>query len=131
MNKVETRISSASCMIRHMQLMMTGEKGIIMTKKYGIWNIVALTADNEVVKRDITATSGKDAKSRMLAIYANAEILKMTRKVWLDGFSYAELSAALTAFNPYYADALMVILDDFGVFSAPVEDCDKCEIAVD
>lgn len=100
----------------------TGEKGNIM-KKYGIWNIVALTTDNEVVKRDITATSGKDAKSRMLAIYANAEILKMTRKVWLDGFSFAQLSAALMEATPVYADALLTILDDCGVFSVPVDEC--------
>lgn len=100
-------------------------------KKYGVWNIVALTADNEVVKRDITATSGKDAKSRMLNIYPNVEILKMTRKVWLDGFSYAQLSAALLEATPVYADALLSILDDCGVFSVPVEECDACEITAD
>lgn len=102
-----------------------------MKKKYGIWSIAALTNDNEVVKRDITATSGKDAKSRMLAIYANAEILKMTRKVWLDGFSYAQLSAAMMEFSPAFADALLTILDDCGVFSVPVEECGACEISVD
>lgn len=93
-------------------------------KKYGIWSIVATTTDNEVVKRDITATSGKDAKSRMLAIYSNAEILKMTRKVWLDGFSYAQISAALLEVIPDYADSLLAILDDGGVFSSPDEECE-------
>lgn len=100
-------------------------------KKYGIWNIVALTADHEVVKCDITATSGKDAKSRMLSIYVDAEILKMTRKVWLDGFSFAQLSAALMEVTPVYADALLVILDDCGVFSTPVDECDACAIDSD
>ena len=91
-------------------------------KKYGIWNIVAITTDNEVVKRDITATSGKDAKSRMLAIYPNAEILNMTRKAWLDGFSYAQISAALLEVVPVYANSLLVVLNDGGVFSAPDEE---------
>lgn len=100
-------------------------------KKYGIWKIYALTTDNEVVKRDITATSGKDAKSRMLAIYTNAEILNMTRKVWLDGFSYAQLSAILMEFNADYADALLTILDDCGVFSVPADERDAFKISAD
>lgn len=119
-------------MIRPVQLKMTGEKGKIMKKKkYGIWNVVALTNDNEVVKRDITATSGRNAKSRMLAIYANAEVLKTTRKVWLDGFSFAPLSGALMEVTPVYADALLTILDDCGVFSVPVEECDDYKITAD
>lgn len=103
--------------------MMTGEKGYNM-KKYGVWNMVILTSDGEVVRRDVTATSGKDAKSRMVAIYPNCEVLKMNRRVWLDGFSYAQLSAVLMEFNAEYADALLTILDDCGVF-------DVCEISVD
>lgn len=91
-------------------------------KKYGIWNVVILTNDGEVVRRDVTATSGKDAKSRMCAIYQECEILKMTRKTWLSGFSFSQLSAALMDFSPDYADALLTILDDCGVFSTSVEE---------
>ena len=90
-------------------------------RTYGLWTVVILTNDGEVVRRDVTATSGKDAKSRMLAIYPESEILKMTRKTWMVGFSFAQLSAALMDFRPDYADALLSILDDCGVFSVPVE----------
>lgn len=101
--------------------MMTGEKGYNM-KKYGVWNMVIFTNDGKVVRCDVTATSGKDAKSRMVAVYPDCEVLKMTRKVWLDGFSYAQLSAILRETTPAYADALLTILDDCGVFSVPVEE---------
>lgn len=90
-----------------------------------------LTNSGEVVRRDVTATSGKDAKSRMVAIYPKCEVLKMSRKVRLDGFSFAQLSAALMEVTPVYADSLLTILDDCGVFSVPVEDCGTCENAVE
>lgn len=90
-------------------------------KKYGVWNVAILTNSDEVVRRDVTATSGKDAKSRVCAIYSECEILKMTRKTWLNGFSFSQLSAALRDFSPDYADALLTILDDCGVFSTPVD----------
>lgn len=100
-------------------------------KKYGVWNMVILTSDGEVVRRDVTATSGKDAKSRMMAIYANAEILKMARVEWLDDFSYVKMSAMLRDTYPNYADALLTILDDCGVFSDPIEERDVCAIDAD
>lgn len=90
-------------------------------KKYGVWNVVILTNSGEVVRRDVTATSGKDAKSRVCAIYSECGILKMTRKTWLNGFSFSQLSAALRDFSPDYADALLTILDDCGVFSTSVD----------
>lgn len=92
-----------------------------MKKKYGIWKAVILTNDGEVVHRDVTATSGKDVTSRLREVYPECGVLKMTRKTWLNGFSFSQLSAALRDFSPDYADALLVILDDCGVFSVPVE----------
>ena len=86
-------------------------------KKYGIWKITLVTVSGEVVICEITARSGKDARSRTEALYEGCQILKMTRKTWLDGFSYAQLSAALMDCVPGYADALLTILADNGVFS--------------
>lgn len=86
-------------------------------KRYGIWKFTLLTASGEVVKCEITARSGKDAKSRVESLYEGCEVLQMTRKTWLDGFSYAQLSAALMDCVPAYADALLTILADNGVFA--------------
>ena len=85
-------------------------------KRYGIWNITLLNTSGEVVKCDITARSGKDARSRVEALYKDCEVLKMTRVVWLDGFKYDQLSAALMNCVPRYTDALLTILADNGVF---------------
>ena len=96
--------------------MMTGEKGANM-KRYGIWEITLVTVSGKVDICEITARSGKDARSRAEAGYEGCQILKMTRKTWLDGFSYSQLSAALMDCVPAYADALLTILSDNGVFS--------------
>ena len=95
--------------------MMTGEKGENM-KRYGIWKITLVTVSGEVVICEITARSGKDARLRTEKRYEGCQILKMTRKTWLDGFSYAQLSAALMDCVPAYADALLTSLSDNGVF---------------
>lgn len=95
-----------------------------MKKRYGIWNMAILMNSGEVVREDVTATSGKDAKSRVCKNYRECEILKMHRKTWLNGFSYAQLSAALMNFSPDYAGALLTILDDCGVFTVPAEECE-------
>ena len=86
-------------------------------KRYGIWEITLLNVSGEVVICNITARSGKDARSRAEAIYEGCQILKMSRVVWLNDFSYAQLSSALRDCVPGYADALLTILEDNGVFS--------------
>ena len=86
-------------------------------KRYGIWKVTLLSVSGEVVICKITARSGKDARSRAESYYEGCQILNMTRVVWLDGFSYAKLSAALMDCVPDYADALLTILEDNGVFS--------------
>ena len=85
-------------------------------KKYGIWEIILVTVSGKVDICEITARSGKDARSRAEAGYEGCQILKMTRKTWLDGFSYAQMSSALMDCVPGYADALLTILADNGVF---------------
>ena len=90
-------------------------------KKYGIWKITILTTSGEVIKCEITARSGKNAKSRVESLYEGCEVLQMFRMMWLDGFSYAQLSAALMDCVPGYADSLLTILADNGVFSCQDE----------
>ena len=85
-------------------------------KRYRIWKITLLNAYGEVVTCEITARSGKDARARAEARYEGCQILKMSRVMWLNGFSYAQLSAALMDCVPGYADALLTILADNGVF---------------
>ena len=93
-------------------------------KRYGIWKITLLNVSGEVVICEITARSGKDARSRAEKRYEGCQILKMTRVVWMDGFSYAQVSAALlNAYPNYYGHALVDILEDNGVFS----DCEMVE----
>ena len=87
-------------------------------KRYGIWEITLVTVSGKVDICEITARSGKDARSRAEAGYEGCQILKMTRKTWVNGLSYAQLSAALMDCVPAYADALIDILADNGVFSA-------------
>lgn len=91
-------------------------------KKYGIWNIILLTVSGEVVKKDVTATSGKDAKARIEKLYGGCEVFKMTRVEWLNGFSYAQLSAAIMDACPTWGQALLDILTDNGVFSGKEAD---------
>ena len=90
-------------------------------KRYGIWKITLLTASGEVIKCEITARSGKDAKSRVESLYDGCEVLQMFRMTWLDGFSYAQLSAVLMDCVPGYADSLLQILEDNGLFSGQDE----------
>ena len=91
-------------------------------KRYGIWKITLLNVSGEVVFCEITARSGKDARSRAESRYEGCQILKMERVVWLDGFSYAQVSAALlNAYPNYYGQALLDILADNGVFSGQDE----------
>ena len=85
-------------------------------KRYGIWKITLVSVSGEVVFCDITARSGKDARSRAESRYEGCQILKMTRVTWLAGFSYSQLSAALLNFDPNYGQALLDILEDNGVF---------------
>ena len=85
-------------------------------KRYGIWKITLLDVSGEVVICKITARSGKDARARAEASYEGCQILKMTRVVWLNGFSYAQISAALINADPKYGHALLDILADNGVF---------------
>lgn len=91
-------------------------------KKYGVWNFVILMDDGEVVRCNVTATSGKDARRRVEARYEGWEVLKMTRIEWLAGFSYAQLSAAIMGACPTRGQALLDILTDNGVFFRQVAD---------
>ena len=86
-------------------------------KRYGIWKITLLNVSGEVVICKITARSGKDARSRAESRYEGCQILNMTRKTWLNRFSYSEIADALMACSPAYADSLLTILEDNGVFS--------------
>ena len=90
-------------------------------KRYGIWTVVLQTISGEVVKRDITAWSGKDARKRIEKRYEGCEIYKITRVSWLTGFSRAQLYEALLNFNPNYGQALLDILADNGIFSGQDE----------
>ena len=93
-------------------------------KRYGIWKITLVSASGAVFIFEITARSGKDARSRAEKRYEGCQILKLTRVVWLDGFSYEKVSAALlNAYPNYYGHALVDILEDNGVFS----DCETVE----
>ena len=91
-------------------------------KRYGIWKITLVSVSGAVFICEITARSGKDARSRAEKRYEGYQILKMTRVTWLNGFSYAQLSAALMDCVPGYADALLTILADNGVFVCQDED---------
>ena len=79
------------------------------------------TAFGEVVKLDVTASSGKDARRRIEKLYEGCEVYKMKRVSWLTGFSRAQLSAALFSFDTNYGHALTDILEDNGVFSCQDE----------
>lgn len=96
-------------------------------KKYGIWKVILQTVSGEVVKQDVTALSGKDAKSRIEKLYEGCEVFKMARVEWLNGFSYAQLSAAILNVYPNYGHALLDILTDAGVFSGK----DEAPVSVD
>lgn len=91
-------------------------------KKYGIWKVILQTASGEVIKQEVTAMSGKDAKVRIEKLYEGCEVFKMTRVEWLKGFSYAQLSAAIMGACPTWGQALLDILTDNGVFSGKEAD---------
>ena len=86
-------------------------------KKYGIWEITLVTVSGKVDICEITARSGKDARSRAEAGYEGCQILKMTRKTWLNRFSYSEMADVSMKCVPAYADSLLTILKDNGVIS--------------
>lgn len=87
-------------------------------KKYGIWKITLVTVSGEVVICEITARSGKDARSRAEKRYEGCQILKMTRVKWLTDFSYIAMADLLLSAYPNYCGSLLSILEDNGLFSA-------------
>lgn len=91
-------------------------------RKYGIWKVILQTGSGEVIKQEVTATSGKDAKARIANFYEGCEVFKMTRVEWLNGFSYAQLSAAIMDACPTCGQALLDVLADNGVFSGKEAD---------
>lgn len=91
-------------------------------KRYGIWKITLVSVSGEVVICDITARSGKDARLRAEKRYEGCQILKMTRKTWLNRFSYSEMADALMVCAPAYVDSLLTILADNGIFSGQGDD---------
>ena len=90
-------------------------------KRYGIWKITLVTVSREVVSCEITARSGKDARSRAESRYEGCQILKMVRIKWLTDFSYAAMSVLLLDAYPNYGSSLLQILSDNGVFSGQDE----------
>ena len=86
-------------------------------KRYGIWKITLVSVSGEVVICEITARSGKDARSRAEKRYDGCQILKITRVKWLNDFSYTEMADLLLAAYPNYCGSLLTILEDNGVFS--------------
>ena len=84
-------------------------------KRYGIWKITLLNVSGEVVICEITARSGKDARSRAEALYEGCQILKMTRIKWLNDLSYTAMADMLLAAYPNYCGSLLTILEDNGV----------------
>ena len=86
-------------------------------KRYGIWKITLVSVSGEVVMCEITARSGKDARSRAEDRYEGCQILKMTRIKWLNCFSYTAMAELLLAAYPNYCGSLLTILEDNGLFS--------------
>ena len=93
-------------------------------KRYGIWKITLVSVSGEVVICEITARSGKDARSRAEKRYEGCQILKMTRIKWLNDFSYTAMAELLLAAYPNYCESLLTILEDNGVFSGHDEGVD-------
>ena len=90
-------------------------------KRYGIWKITLVSVSGEVVICEITARSGKDARSRVEKRYEGCQILKMERLKWLNDFSYTAMAELLLAAYPNYCGSLLTILEDNGVFSCQEE----------
>ena len=86
-------------------------------KRYGIWKITLVSVSGEVVICEITARSGKDARSRAESRYEGCQILKMTRIKWLNNFSYTGMAELLRDAYPDYWESLLQILEDNGLFS--------------
>lgn len=86
-------------------------------KRYGIWKITLVTVSGVVFICEITARSGKDARSRAEKRYEDCQILKMERIKWLTDFSYDAISILLHDAYPEYGSSLLEILSDNGVFS--------------
>lgn len=90
-------------------------------KRYGIWEITLVTVSGKVDICEITARSGKDARSRAESRYEGCQILKMERIKWLTDFSYAAMSVLLLDAYPNYGSSLLQILEDNGLFSCQEE----------
>lgn len=90
-------------------------------KKYGIWKITLVSVSGEVVICEITARSGKDARSRAEKRYEGCQILKMERLRWLNHFSYKAMASLLFAAYPNDCSSLLQILEDNGLFSGQEE----------
>ena len=93
-------------------------------KRYGIWKITLVAVSGEVVICEITARSGKDARSRAEKRYEGCQILKMARIEWLNNFSYTKMATLLLSAYPDYCSSLLQILEDNGVFSDQDEGVD-------
>ena len=86
-------------------------------KRYGIWKITLVSVSGEVVICEITARSGKDARSRAEALYEDCQILKIIRIKWPTDFNYTDMRAILVDAYPEYGSSLLKILADNGLFS--------------
>lgn len=90
-------------------------------KRYGIWKITLVSVSGEVVICEITARSGKDARSRAESRYEGCQIIKMDRIKWLTDFSYTAMASLLLAAYPNDCSSLLQILEDNGLFSGQDE----------
>ena len=90
-------------------------------KRYGIWKITLVTVSGVVFICEITARSGKDARTRAEKRYEDCQILKMERIKWLTDFSYTAMSVLLLDAYPEYGSSLLQILSDNGLFSGQEE----------
>lgn len=90
-------------------------------KRYGIWKITLVSVSGEVVICEITARSGKDARSRAEKRYEGCQILKIERLRWLNDFSYTAMETILLAAYPNDCSSLLQIFEDNGLFSGEDE----------
>ena len=91
-------------------------------KRYGIWKITLVSVSGAVFICEITARSGKDARSRAEKRYEGCQILKITRIKWLTDFSYTAMHNLLIDAYPEYGSSLLKILADNGIFSGQGDD---------
>lgn len=83
--------------------------------KFGVWNIVIEDECGELRKIEVVSTSGKAAKAQVAV--SDATVLTMHRTMWLEGYSDAQIFAALAnVVSREEANYLVEVLRHCGVF---------------